>query len=128
MAIASPYTEWVHELEQKYVAARDENDGLSQLIEWDTKRGRDFQCLAQILYCCENLPLRSALGMQKLEGYLARVDAPIIQFRKEMDLVLSSFWSIAADDQLKKPFTVVQKRVAPIEFVFIGELLLSFAN
>lgn len=125
MAIASPYTEWVHQLEQKYVAPRDENDGLSQLIEWDTKRGRDFQCLAQILYCCEYLPIRTAPGMQKLESYLCRVDPPVLQFKNEIDNVMSSFWNIASEPELNAPFTKVQKRVAPIEFVFVGKLFVN---
>lgn len=117
-AISSPWGEWIAELETRHV---NSENGLAHVLEWDTKRGRDFQCLAQLVYCCDLLPDHALPTAQKLEKWLARVDNPNHNFKTHINDVLTVFWHIATSPELNAGFVQVEKRVAPVEFVFIGE-------
>lgn len=116
-AIASPWAEWISDLENRHVAAEN---GLSQVLQWDTKRGRDFQCIAQFVYCCSGLPEKLFPTAQRMEKWLIRVDSPPPLFKTTINEVLTDFWHMATDSKLKYGFTTIDKRLAPIEFVFVG--------
>ncbi|EJD03075.1 uncharacterized protein FOMMEDRAFT_156447 [Fomitiporia mediterranea MF3/22] len=120
-AISSPYADWITELDNKHIRGVD--DGLNVVIRWDASRGKHFLCIAQLAYCCENLPRRTDPTTQKITAWLHRVDAPGEQFKQEMDQVLSKYWLIANSDELNQAFTEVKQIVAPVEFVFIGVLI-----
>ncbi|KAF8640100.1 hypothetical protein AX17_001338 [Amanita inopinata Kibby_2008] len=122
-AISSPWSDWISQLETKFVTVED---GLGSKFEWDTKRGRDFQNIAHFVYCCDALPDEQLPTTQKLEKWLSRVDAPGDQFKSAIDSALREMWCIAEDSQLNKGFTAIGKRLAPVEFVFIGVLLFLF--
>jgi hypothetical protein len=93
---------------------------LSQVLQWDTKRGRDFQCIAQFVYCCDGLPDHLFPTAQKMEKWLTRVDKPTPAFKSLINEVLRQFWVIAMTPNLKYAFTNIDKRLAPVEFVFVG--------
>jgi hypothetical protein len=120
-AISSPWADWIADLELRHVNI--DNRGLASVLEWDTTRGRDFQCIAQLIYCCDGLPDHPLPTAQKLEKWLKRVDKPPTKFMTEINDVLSDFWHIATTTELNAAFTEVDKRVAPVEFVFIGVIL-----
>ncbi|KAF8621566.1 hypothetical protein AX15_007593 [Amanita polypyramis BW_CC] len=124
-AISSPWADWISHLEARHVSV---DGGLSSQFEWDTKRGRDFQNIAHFVYCCDGLPNEYLPTTQKLEKWLARVDPPGDQFQKEIDDTLRELWMIAKERQLNKGFTAIGKRLAPVEFVFIGVLLYKLRN
>ncbi|OCH89000.1 hypothetical protein OBBRIDRAFT_836129 [Obba rivulosa] len=119
-AIASPWAEWISDLDARYV---NSENGLTEIIDVDMKRGRDFQCLAQMVYCCDSYPEHVMPTPQKMEGWLLRSDPPSEVFQKAIQDVLAEFWHIAHTPQLNDAFTQIGKRVAPIEVVFIGVLL-----
>ncbi|OAX39582.1 hypothetical protein K503DRAFT_865303 [Rhizopogon vinicolor AM-OR11-026] len=120
-AISSPWADWIGDLELRHVNV--ESRGLGSVLEWDTSRGRDFQCIAQLVYCCDGLPEHMLPTAQKLEKWMKRVDNPPTTFMSQINDVLSEFWHIATTPGLNSPFTLVDKRVAPVEFVFIGVIL-----
>lgn len=120
-AISSPWADWISDLELRHVNA--EHKGLASVLEWDTTRGRDFQCIAQLIYCCDGLPDHPLPTAQKLEKWLKRVDKPPTMFMTQINDVLSDFWHIATQSDLNAAFTEVDKRVAPVEFVFVGVVL-----
>ncbi|EGN99785.1 hypothetical protein SERLA73DRAFT_179998 [Serpula lacrymans var. lacrymans S7.3] len=124
-AIASPWAEWIAALDGRHV---DGDDGLASVLTWDIKRGRDFQCIAQFVYCCDGLPDHLLPTAQKLEKWLVRVDSPPHTFKQQISDVLSEFWHIAKTPALNAAFVKVDKRVAPVEFVFIGVLLYVMRN
>lgn len=99
--------------------------GLAEVLEWDTRRGRDFQCIAQMVYCCDMLPDHALPSAQKLEKWLSRVDKPNQEFKNSIGDVLNEFGYIAATHGLCTAFEQVDKRVAPVEFVFIGMVMLD---
>jgi hypothetical protein len=118
-AISSPWATLIGELETQYISAED---GLANVLQWDTKRGRDFQCIAQLIYCCDNLPEQTGPpSMQKLSKWLLRDDQPSEKLKKKIRDVLVAFRHIASRSELNSAFSKVQARVAPVEFVFIGE-------
>ena len=115
-AHASPWAEWIGELQSQHVISED---GLASIIEWDTKRGVAFQNLAHFIYCCDSLPNRALPTASKTEKWIVRVDPPTQNFKKKIADVLRSLWHIASTDGLNKGFTSIQKKVAPVEFIFI---------
>jgi len=119
-AIASPWADWISELDARYISL---DNGLMNIIDVDMKRGRDFQSLAQLVYCCDKFPEHSIPTAPKMEQWVARMDPPSPEFKAAITHALSWFWHLASSHEHNKGFTKITKRVAPIEFVFIGVLL-----
>ncbi|KAH0827513.1 hypothetical protein J3R83DRAFT_4226 [Lanmaoa asiatica] len=119
-AISSSWADWISDLEMRHVNC---DGGLAEVLEWDTRRGRDFQCIAQMVYCCDLLPEHALPSAQKLEKWLSRVDKPNQAFKNNIGDALNEFGHIAMTPGLNTAFEQVDKRVAPVEFVFIGTLL-----
>jgi hypothetical protein len=57
-----------------------------------------------------------------MEKWLVRVDSPGHAFKTVINEVLTEFSYIATDLQLQYGFKSIDKRLAPVEFVFIGAL------
>ncbi|KAF9495367.1 hypothetical protein BDN71DRAFT_1447514 [Pleurotus eryngii] len=166
-AIASPWSEWINSLRNKHILI---DNGLSVLLSWDTARARDFQNIAQIVYCCDKLASsvstptpsssksksnhstskakarvlpssarkREVPTPHKIERWLQRTDEPSRVFRQDIDDVLCFMTEVASGAsgggngygyrkkkrrRLVNGFEMDGKRVAPVEFVFIGVLL-----
>ena len=56
-----------------------------------------------------------------MEKWLLRVDSPTPSFKLLINEVLTEFWHIATTPHLKYGFTSINKRLAPVEFVFVGK-------
>ncbi|KAF8195808.1 hypothetical protein K438DRAFT_1826554 [Mycena galopus ATCC 62051] len=120
-AIHSPWTEWITQLETKHISV---DEGLSTKLTWETKRGREWQNVAQFVYCCDGADEENVPTQHKMDKWLSRVDAPGEQFKREIDEALAEFVYIASDNALFKiAFDRQHPRIAPIEFVFIGVLI-----
>jgi len=122
-AISSPRAEWVSTLQAMFV---NSDGGLSDTLHWVVSRGRDFQGVAQLCYCCWNLPSFSSPTVSKLEKWLVTSGEPSKQFKKQVQQVLEKFIDLA--DNYPKGFTGIKERVAPVEFLFIGLLLAKMRN
>jgi hypothetical protein len=96
--------------------------GLSDVLEWDTKRGRDFQNIAHMVFCCDGLPDELLPTAQKIEKWISRIDYPPEQFKADIEEVLTAFWRIASNKNYNEAFTKITQRIAPVEFIFIGKL------
>ncbi|TBU44693.1 hypothetical protein BD309DRAFT_957785 [Dichomitus squalens] len=119
-AISSPWTEWIGELQSRYVYLED---SLTQNINVAIKRGQDFQLIAGLVYCCDMYPEHSQPLSKNLDKWLSRMDPPKEDFKDLIRSLLSRFWHIADDSRLNFAFQDIQKRVAPAEFVFTGVIL-----
>jgi len=119
-ALDSPWTNWLAYITPQHVLSAG---GHSTIIDWDTSRGRDFQCIAQMVYCCDGLPDYLLPTAQKLEKWLVRIDPPTESFMTRVDKALSEFWYLASTKGYDKGLKGFERRVAPVEFVFIGVLL-----
>jgi hypothetical protein len=116
-AIASPWADYVNELDMKYISI---NGGLASHVEFDMKRGRTFQNLASMLYCCQDVDLRRTPSAIHLERWLNELPGPSRTFKFRMERMLSNLLLIASDKALDKAFTGFSAKVSPAEFVFIG--------
>ncbi|KZT04641.1 uncharacterized protein LAESUDRAFT_657375 [Laetiporus sulphureus 93-53] len=124
-AIASPWADWISDLDAQFIS---NDDGLTTKIDVDMKRGRDFQSLAQLVYCCDNYPEHSTPTAQKMEQWVSRAEAPSPAFKTAIGNVLTKFWYLADSPDYNHAFKNIHKRVAPIEFVFIGVLLFALRD
>ena len=120
-AIASPLAEYVNELDMKYISI---NGGLRSHVNFDSKRGRTFQNLAAMLYCCEDADLPRTPSAPQLEKWLTGPKVPTLIFRSKMERTLSSLLEITRDQALNKGFTRFSAKLSPAELVFIGTFLL----
>ena len=115
------FIRWLSELESRHITVEN---GLSHVLEWDTKRGRDYQNLAHFIFCCDRLPVEDLPTTHKLELWLSQGSPPMESFKKEIEDVLTDFWNMATDRSLNEGFRLINKRIAPVEFVFIGKTLI----
>ncbi|KAI0268676.1 hypothetical protein BC834DRAFT_648169 [Gloeopeniophorella convolvens] len=119
-AIASPRAAYVNELDSKFISI---NGGLASHVDFDARRGRTFQNLASVLYCCDDIDAKRTPSAIQLERWLSTPEAPSGALRERVENALSTLLEITADATLDKPFTGFSAKVSPAEFVFIGVLL-----
>ncbi|KAJ7129581.1 hypothetical protein C8R44DRAFT_872833 [Mycena epipterygia] len=118
-AISSPRAEFISTLESRHISIEG---GLSQVLDWDTKRGREFQNVAQFVYCCDDVSAEKVPTAPKMETWLSSADHPGESFKRDIDEALNEFGRIATDPQLNMGFKMT-KKLAPVEFVFVGVLI-----
>src|SRR5258708_12159224 len=106
----------------KYVSI---SGGLASRIEFDMKRGRTFQNIASMLYCCEEVDLQRTPSALQLDRWLNELKGPSRVFKFRVERMLSNLLEIASDKALNKGFTGFSAKVSPAEFVFIGMWSLS---
>ncbi|KAH9962556.1 hypothetical protein BGW80DRAFT_864202 [Lactifluus volemus] len=119
-AIASPWANYITHLEKTHVTI---DGGLVDQIAFDDTRGRAFQNVAQLVYCCSGLPANQYVPTAaKLDKWLNAPGGsrPTEAFQDAMAVVLGRLWEIARDPELDAPFRRFTAKIAPIEFVFIG--------
>ncbi|KAI0246291.1 hypothetical protein BJV78DRAFT_173348 [Lactifluus subvellereus] len=121
-AISSPWANYITHLEKTHVTI---DGGLVDQIAFDDTRGRAFQNVAQLVYCCAGLPAAQRVPTApKLEKWLTAPDErPSGAFRDAVAAVLDRLWELARSEELDAPFRRFKVKVAPVEFVFIGVLL-----
>ena len=101
----------------KYVSI---SGGLASHVEFDMKRGRTFQNLASMLYCCQEVDLQRTPSAIQLERWLNEPQGVSRTFKSRVERMLSNLLEIASDQALNKGFTGFSAKVSPAEFVFIG--------
>ena len=97
-----------------------QEEGLSSKIDFDLRRARDFQALAQLMYLCDGIPEPRVPSPQKLDEWLNRPEDLAPEFKAQVDGALQAFWHIANEKAFNMGFVQVTQRVSPVEFVFIG--------
>jgi hypothetical protein len=118
-AISSPWANYITLLEKTHLTI---DGGLVDKISFDDSRGRAFQNVAQLVYCCAGLPAAQRIPTAaKLEKWLTSQDErPSAAFKYAMADVLGRLWELAGSEELDAPFHQFKAKVAPVEFVYIG--------
>ncbi|KAG6866449.1 hypothetical protein C0991_003967 [Blastosporella zonata] len=120
-ALSSPWAQWIRDLEHRHVSV---DGGLATVLEWDIKRGRDFQNIAYFVCCCDYLPDKDEIPTAaSITKWIAREDPPLEQFKNDINKVLVDFWNIGNDDNYNYGLKNIGTRISPAEFIFIGVLL-----
>ena len=119
-AIASPWADYITHLEKTHVTI---DGGLVDQIAFDDTRGRAFQNVAQLVYCCSGLPAAQRVPTAaKLDKWLNAPEErpPTAAFQDSMGAVLGRLWELARSSELDAPFRKFKAKISPVEFVFIG--------
>ncbi|KAF5344075.1 hypothetical protein D9758_008879 [Tetrapyrgos nigripes] len=120
-AIASPVALWISELDEKHMS--DKGGCLADVIDIELKRGKNFQNMAQFVFCCHEVDSEAFPSGRKFEEFLNQQEELKQNMKKSIDAALQQFARIASDPRLNSAFTELKARVAPVEFVFIAVLL-----
>lgn len=125
-AIPSEWAEWVLRLDRTYVTIEN---GLVDYIDVATTRARTFYNIAIFVFCCYQLPARPHPTASALEKFLRDAPNPEPDFKRKIDYALQMFLQIASDEKYGHiAFKEINKKVAPVEFVFIGTLRIFYVN
>ena len=74
-----------------------------------------------MIFCCFKVEDRPVPLTNSLSKWLqAQQSPPDELFKSKMEDVLRTMWVLGSDDQFNEGFIKIEKKVAPIEFVFIG--------
>ncbi|THV08474.1 hypothetical protein K435DRAFT_959037 [Dendrothele bispora CBS 962.96] len=119
-AISSPVALWISELDEKHINV---SDGLSDIIDIELKRGKNFQNMAQFVFCCHFVDDEVFPRGRKFDMFLNAQEEVAPTMKKTITNTLRRFSKLAISYNLNKAFTRLKSRVAPVEFVFIGVLL-----
>jgi hypothetical protein len=96
-------------------------DGFDGRIEWDHTRGRDFQCIAAILFLIDKYPSAHYPEPRVISKWLT--ETPVSPaFRTKVNAMFDTFFVLVRSDKLCEPF-IHPTRVSPIEFVMSGVLI-----
>jgi hypothetical protein len=118
-AISSPWANYITLLEKTHLTI---DGGLVDKISFDDSRGRAFQNVAQLVFCCAGLPSTQRIPTAaKLEKWLTSQDeTPSTAFKHAITDVLGRLWELAGNEELDGPFRRFKPKVSPVEFVYIG--------
>ena len=123
-AISGPWPDLVREITNEYYLCAD---GISENMDLNHARARDFQNLAQTIYCIDQLPAQVHGTTMQIEKWLTREEQPSVDNRKRLHDVFEIFREIARNKQLKTPLKK-PSRVAPAEFIMIGVLIAMYKD
>jgi len=124
-AINSPRANWIRRLEAQHVTV---TGGLVEHITFETSRGRSFLNIAFMAWLCEGYPGQTPTPtFSPLTKWLDALDEPSKHSKVAVDDALRTLGEIAQDPGCKKSLKQLQdkKRIAPVEFIFIGILLVQ---
>ena len=104
-ALSSTWVEWINSLQRKYVT---EADGFNAHLDWNIKRGRDFDCLARLIYLLHNLPNLTMPGQERLHKWLKVCPEPRPSFKLHVNNILDTFVQLTSTPDLAMAFTDVR--------------------
>ncbi|SJL14921.1 uncharacterized protein ARMOST_18397 [Armillaria ostoyae] len=96
-------------------------EGLEGHVPWGKARGRDFLCVAQIIYLIDGK--KAEPSAPKIEAWLTDDKAATItpKLQRNIDTTVAVLCTLAHDANLSKPLN--DKKVSPIEFVMITYMI-----
>lgn len=118
-AISGPWPDLVREIQSVIIG----EDGFADALEWGSGRGRDFQCLATIVYLILNYNTNAKFpGAAQLDKWLHTTSPVPSDLRENVLESFKIFVHLARDEKLAVCF---QKptRVSPVEFTMTGVLI-----
>lgn len=115
------FLRWLGTLDSRYMRGEG---GLATLIEIGVERAMGFQNLAHFVYCCEGIPNEERFATKpKIAPWVSSPEEPSSSLKKAIESTLRHFVTIATDRQYNQGFRTIEKKVAPVEFIFIGAYL-----
>ncbi|KAH9946705.1 hypothetical protein B0H21DRAFT_857876, partial [Amylocystis lapponica] len=120
-AITGPWPSLIRDIQTRVLG----RDGFGEDLDWGRTRGRDFQCLASIVYLLHTHPNAKFPGAATLDKWLQSSSPILPTFRTDVLDSFRIFISLVKDKRYNAAF---QKptRVSPIEFTMTGVLIHQF--
>jgi len=101
-------------------------DGLQDKLGISGKHASGYHALAHIAYCCSHLPKRQKIPtFSTLNKFLDQDNNPPKNLQRDVVDVMKKFTEIATTEKLRFGFSNIPQKVAPVEFVYIGQSPLS---
>lgn len=123
-ALSSHWADFIHGLEGQYLA---EADLLTPILpNSGNERGRNFQGIAYMVYCCDGFPSQDTPNAKSVNNWLVQTERlPTDGFQSRIRQMLATFETIASDSRYNWCFVAngLKRNVAPVEFIYIGVLL-----
>ncbi|KAF9519137.1 hypothetical protein BS47DRAFT_1388281 [Hydnum rufescens UP504] len=123
-SIGSEWAAWIGTICRKFVEVED---GLQDVLDWGTDRGKGFQCVAAVVAHIHSLPEFSYKSYSQLDKFLREPGKPSTNFQAKIDHVFSTLTAIASTPSFpslkRHPFAKGTPRVAPVEFYMICVLI-----
>lgn len=121
-AISSHWTRWINSINSEFVTGED---GLQTKLGISGKHASGYHAVVQIAYCCSNLPKKSNIpAFATLCKFLDQDTGPPKTLQRDLVDVMKKFIEIATTEKLRFGFSNIPQKVAPVEFVYIGQFLL----
>ncbi|THH32294.1 hypothetical protein EUX98_g1899 [Antrodiella citrinella] len=128
-AISSLRADWITELHHTYLTRRGAEDlvkygeGIADTIDVQLKRAQAFQMIAQMAFFADGVEMQKSYSVAKLGAWL-KGDEPLLEdYKDQIESVLEKFKELCMSQAFSYGFSRIAKRVAPIEFVFIGIII-----
>ncbi|KLO15691.1 hypothetical protein SCHPADRAFT_849248 [Schizopora paradoxa] len=114
-AISSPWADLVRK------AVKVVEDTISNKLEWQSQRGRDFQCLASVIYLIDKRSVTFSAA-SSLELWMKRTTPPSRSFQEKIFDAISVFSVLLDDEKNAKTFQKPAK-ISPVEFIMVLYLI-----
>ncbi|KIP05072.1 hypothetical protein PHLGIDRAFT_169058 [Phlebiopsis gigantea 11061_1 CR5-6] len=120
-AVSGPWPDLVREIQSVVIG----EEGFSGALEWGSSRGRDFQCLAMIVYMLQGHPKFPVAS--QIEKWLSNSDPVPSKLRIDILETFKIFVHLAKE---RKYTTCFQKpsRISPVEFIMTGVCIHTLRN
>ncbi|KAK0449437.1 hypothetical protein EV421DRAFT_1781911 [Armillaria borealis] len=100
--------------------------GLEGYLPWGNSRGRDFMCLAQIVYLIDLGQSKTEPSTTKIEAWLSDKRDVTPKLQRNVDSTIDVLCALAQDPVLSKPFKA--PKVSPVEFVMIAYMIFLYRD
>ncbi|KAK0459976.1 uncharacterized protein EV420DRAFT_1534249 [Desarmillaria tabescens] len=100
--------------------------GLEGYLPWGNSRGRDFMCLAQIVYLIDFGESKTEPSTTKIEAWLSDKRNVTPKLQRNVDNTIDVLCELAQDPVLSKPFKT--PKVSPVEFVMIAYMIFLYRD
>lgn len=121
-AVSSQWTRWINTINAEFVVGAD---GLQDKLGISGKHASGYHAVAHIVYCCSHLPKQQKIpSFATLSKFIDQDSTPPKTLQRDMADVMKKFTEIATTEKLRFGFSNIPQKVAPVEFVYIGQFLL----
>ncbi|KAK7696417.1 hypothetical protein QCA50_001074 [Cerrena zonata] len=116
-ALIGPYPELARDVQRKISG----EDGFGKYLEWSDGRGRDFQCIASMIYLIDSKPTVKFPSSPILDRWLHDTKNLDESLRKGVMETFDIFLILAKDTKYNAPFQGL--KVSPVEFTMSAVLI-----
>lgn len=98
------------------------SEGLQDKLGISGKHASGYHAVAHIAYCCSHLPKKQKIpAFATLSKFLDQDGGPPNNLQRDIVDVMKKFTEIASTEKLRFGFSDIPQKVAPVEFVYIGQ-------